>query len=614
MCGIAGIVDRETNVDPTAIGYMIATIRHRGPDDQGIWTSQGVGLGNCRLAILDLSPAGHMPMSDSDGRLWITYNGEIYNYLELRQELETKGYQFCSHSDTEVVLYSYKEWGSECLRRFNGMWAFAIWDERERTLFGARDRFGVKPFYFFKDQRRFVFASEIKAIWTVVQASRRPNEAMVFSFLADRMIDHLSPHTLFSDISEVPPAHWFELRDGNLAFGRYWQIPEVPLKDKLPFSQRTIETFAALLEDAVRLRLRADVPVGTLLSGGLDSSSVTCLAYQLLGGNQGCESLHSFSALYPGAFDESRYVEEVTSGTNIVVHRAEPSASELVSVLDAMLWYQEAPFADASFFAQYCLMRLARQFGIKVVMSGQGADETLVGYPTSLYAYCGGLLASGNWGKLLGIWSGANDPMLFLVTNTFKHALPTSWKNGLRRHRQLHSLNWVDRGLVEQYAGHWILEDSRPPLDHHLLQYLTRYSLPTLLHHEDRNSMAFSIETRQPFLDYRLVEFVFSTTDDAKVDRGTTKAILRRAMQGIVPDVIRNRGDKIAFHAPVDEFLLYCRELVEDVLQSPAVQANPYLCSEGVWDAARLFFDQQKGSFVPVWRPFIFALWYAMFV
>lgn len=610
MCGIAGIVEYSSNVDPEVIGKMIAAIRHRGPDDEGIFSLGRVGLGNCRLSILDLSPLGHMPMSDDEGILWITHNGEIYNYLELRKELELKGYRFRSKTDTEVILYSYKEWGTDCLKRFNGMWAFAIWDERKRTLFGARDRFGVKPFYYLNDKERFAFASEIKAFWSVFPVSRRLNDAMVYSFLADRVMDHLSPKTLFADIFEIPPAHWFEVREGSLKIERYWDIPVVLPKDKRPYNQGVVEEFASLLEDSVRLRLRADVPVGTMLSGGLDSSSVTCLAYRLLGGDQRCKSLHTFSALYPGAYDEGRYVEAVTAGTGIVVHRVEPSADEFFTVLNTMLWHQEAPFADASFFAQHFLMSMANRLGIKVLMSGQGGDEVLAGYSSTLHVYCGELFSSLKLYKLMALYAGGAHKLPSITANTLKQALPVAWKNVLRRHLQLSTQKWIDRGLIERYSGDWFQTSGRPPLDHHLQQCLVKYTLPTLLHHEDRNSMAFGVETRQPFLDYRLVELAFSTVDEAKINHGLLKAILRDAMKGTIPEIVRSRRDKIGFHVPIEKFLMIFRAFVMDVFSSSALRENPYLCQKEVLKIAAEFFGGKIDLMVSVWRSLIFAIWY----
>jgi asparagine synthase (glutamine-hydrolysing) len=389
MCGIAGILSR-TPPDAALMERVCGSLAHRGPDGKGIWTGRcndwNVMLGHRRLSIIDLSDAASQPMASADGSCHIVYNGEIYNYIELREELRGLGFEFRTKSDTEVILAAYRQWGADCLNRFNGMWAFAIHDAKKNILFCARDRFGIKPFYCFRKPGLFVFASEIKALLRHPEAPRVANASRVADFLAFGLVDH-SPETFFKDIDRLPPAHYMVIEDGRLSLQPYWVPPKAepaPETDSAESASRFLELFS----DAVRIRLRSDVPVGTCLSGGLDSSSIVCVANRIMFGKDSPidrdlvgERQKTFTACYGNAeFDERPFVDVVTGQTNASSHRVFPEAAILLKDMDALISHQEEPFGSTSIFAQWCVMRKVKETGVKVLLDGQGGDELLAGY------------------------------------------------------------------------------------------------------------------------------------------------------------------------------------------------------------------------------------------
>ncbi|MGB9881060.1 MAG: asparagine synthase (glutamine-hydrolyzing), partial [Anaerolineae bacterium] len=357
-------------------------------------------LGSRRLAIIDTTPGGHQPMLDQEGGLVIVHNGEIYNYIEIRAELERCGHRFRSNSDTEVLLAAYKEWGPDCLRHLNGMFAFAIWDERRQELFAARDRFGEKPFYYHHDPERafFIFASEIKALLGSGLISPKPNYKAIYRYLVHREID-VGSETVFEGIAALPPAHAlsYSRAQGRLKIWRYWDLdPDAEIR--LPHDAAYAERFLELLTDAVRLRLRSDVPVGSSLSGGLDSSTIVCLiAKKLRGGIQ-----KTFSArFHDRRYDEGSYIQRVIEWTNVEGHAVYPDPARLPEEIEALTWHQEQPFFSTSIYAQWNVMRLAKEIGVTVLLDGQGGDETLAGYHIYFGPYFRELLLSLRWGKLI---------------------------------------------------------------------------------------------------------------------------------------------------------------------------------------------------------------------
>src|SRR5947207_4884500 len=404
MCGIAGIVGSRP-IPSRWLDAMLSVQRHRGPDGGGQWqglisSDRELLLGHRRLSILDLSDAGAQPMADATGRFVITYNGEIYNYIEIRQELHGLGVSFRSHSDTEVVVEAYKQWGASCLDRFNGMFAFALYDSVRGVLFCARDRYGEKPFLFSFGKGFFAFASEYKALlqhpgiplevdeWRLLRAAHNASTGLD----ADRQ-------TVFKTVEQLLPGEAMEVDVKTLRhrIWRYWQIQAGPLREDAN-EQEVFAEFQELLTDSVRLRLRSDVPVGSCLSGGLDSSSIVCVTHQLLRAQGAACGQKTFSACSEiELYDERRFIRQVVAGTNIEPHYIFPAVDDLMNELDKVIWHQDEPFAGTSIYAQWCVFGCAAKERIKVMLDGQGADESLCGYYEFRRPFLCGLLGKGCW-------------------------------------------------------------------------------------------------------------------------------------------------------------------------------------------------------------------------
>ncbi|MCM2258737.1 MAG: asparagine synthase (glutamine-hydrolyzing) [Vicinamibacteria bacterium] len=597
MCGIAGAAGRIPGA-LAPLAAMTAAQRHRGPDDEGYLladsatgrafafsgadTAAGVdlprlpeaidpgfdvALGHRRLAIIDLSAAGHCPMSAADGGLWITYNGEIYNYVELRQELAEKGHRFTGGSDTEVLLAAWREWGEACLTRFNGMWGFALYDARRRLLFCARDRFGVKPLHYSWDGALFAFASEIKGLLAHPLVPRKPHEPTLRAFLAEGVVDE-SDQTFFDGIRSLPAGHCATLDlDAMRLSVRAWYSPPAETDRDLSTGE-----FAALCEDAVRLRLlRSDVEVGTCLSGGLDSSSIVCLTARLRGAQ--AASHHSFSVLYadPGLV-ETPYVDAVVAASGVQSARATPTSAQLAADLPDLARAQDEPFPSTGLYSQWRVMRLAREAGVRVLLDGQGADEVLAGYHYHYGPFLAEIARRENpFRAMAEAWRGHRTtlrPMGFFLGLLAYHSLPLP--TALRR-RAL-ALGATHGRVPETLLDpEWSAHNAAVTGQRHApcaslrgerLANLFRTSLPALLRYEDRSSMAFSIEARTPFLDYRLVEAALALPARRLIEAGRTKAILRDAMAGVIPETVRARRDKLGFATPEQRFLAEIGPLV----------------------------------------------------
>jgi asparagine synthase (glutamine-hydrolysing) len=616
MCGIAGVAGRTPEA-LRPLRAMTAALRHRGPDDEGYLLADSVsgrtqawggadtvaaaglprlpetpapgidvGLGNRRLAIIDLSPAGHQPMGSSDGRVWVTYNGEIFNYVELREELKALGHAFRTASDTEVLLAAYAQWGAHALSRFNGMWAFALYDARERRLFCARDRFGVKPFHYHATSGFFAFASEIKGLLAHPGVPRRPDEATLAAFLVQGAL-HEDENTFYDGIHSLPGGHQLslDLVSGALEVRRWYTLPE---PREQPSDPREIRD---LLADSVRLRLRSDVDVGTCLSGGLDSSSIVALTARLRD-HDGRGRHRSFSIVYPDpGLDESAHVCAVVAATGVEGARATPTSAELLADLPALVRHHDEPFPSASVYSQFRVMKMAREAGVPVLLDGQGGDEVLAGYhyhygpyladvalrrglPTALRAAGQARRVTGrSWGFLLGALAYHAVPLPAAVQ---------AW--AVRRHATQGRI--PHRLLARDYAagkGAPAVERHRrrPGLHAELRADILQTSLPVLLRYEDRNSMAFSVEARTPFLDYRLVERAQAVPASDLIHDGWTKAILREAMAGVVPDTILRRADKLGFPTPEKRWLCELAPQVREWLGHDS-QLGPRLDATGL--------------------------------
>ncbi len=624
MCGLAGVVGRvESSLNPVR-GWG-RRLLHRGPDDGGIGVLSPSGfevsrqqdrirpdatvvLISRRLAILDLSTAGWQPMTSADGRHVIVYNGEIYNYRELRAELAARGVEFRSHSDTEVLLEAYRHWGRDVWARLTGMFAVAILDLQTRTLVLARDPFGIKPLYVAQWKGGMAFASEQKLLLDLPQISRRVDPQRLYEYLRFGMTDQ-GVETLLEGIHVCPPAHWMEVAVDRGCLSepqRYWSLQLEP-RFEGSFEQAA-EQLRSMFLDSVRLHLRSDVPVGAALSGGIDSSAIL-LAMRAL---EPQAELHAFSYLADDpALDEERWVDLAGGAAGALLHKTRARSSELIADLDALLDAQDEPFGSTSIYAQHRVFRLAHETGIKVMLDGQGADELLGGYHGLVAARLASLVRQGRLGEAarfarhasrapgrqaLGLWAGA-----YLLPPAFQgpfrrlvgEELVPAWLDG----------EWFAARGVRTEAARYSFGDSREVLREHLHQALTRTSLPMLLRYEDRNSMAHSIESRVPFLTPALAQFLIALPEDYVVDRdGRSKAVFRRAMRGLVPDPILDRQDKIGFATPERDWLLELAPWVERRLDGEGAARIPALRAAGLRAAWRAFRVRGASRDFRVWR------------
>jgi asparagine synthase (glutamine-hydrolysing) len=571
MCGLAGVVT-QGGVDARMLDALHASLMHRGPDGAGFlrWredaelralpTSDGhphdtVGFAHRRLTIIDLTHAADQPMVDATGELALIYNGELYNYVELRDELGALGHSFRGTGDTEVVLAAYREWGSDCVRRFVGMWAFALLDTRTRTVLLSRDRFGIKPMYWTRLAGGIAFASEIKAL-LAAGASHEPDESVVRRYLLTGRVDE-SAATFFAAIRQLPAAHQavIDVRaaEGELRPCRYWEPPTTASGGAPPADDA--ERFAALLRDAIRIHSRSDVPVGSCLSGGLDSSAVVCVAEELRRVGAIPSYAHRGLGYLPGdvALSERPYMDAVARRTGIDMIYVEPSIDEMIDVIPAIVRQQDEPFGSASVAAQWFVFAAAQRAGLKVMLDGQGADEYLAGYPGYLRVYAAELagkrrplvlarLALGAR-RRTGAWPIGGVEALHLMLNG-ESATPVAQAGEPPAVIDLLAPS-LRREVV---PADWLVE---PPgtLEETLRRHLTAIGLPALLRFEDRNSMAHSIEARVPFLDHRLVEYALSLPTASKLRGAETKSVMRRALAGTLPEAVRSRRDKIGFRA-----------------------------------------------------------------
>jgi asparagine synthase (glutamine-hydrolysing) len=600
MCGIAGQYCYRGGVaDTDLLMQMSKRLAHRGPDGEGTHIRGNVGLVHRRLAIIDLSVDAQQPMTNEDGSLWLVFNGEIYNFVELREELLQKGHRFHSHSDSEVILHAYEEWGSSCLTRFNGMWAFAIWDERKKELFCSRDRFGIKPFYYTEVDGSFLFASEIKALLSHPDVGTSPDDATLGTYLAWGVLDY-SEKTMFNGIYQLKPAHaLFVTENGVQPPFRYWDMQVNAEIASDMDNTAAADHLHGLLEDATRIHLRSDVPVGTCLSGGIDSSTLTVIINNLIR-EEAPESVgarqKTFSAVFSDKrFDESRYIDEVVSVTDVDAERTEPGPDQILADIDRLVYMQDEPFGSLSIYAQYCVMRIAQK-RVKVVLDGQGADELLAGYLGYQGSYLRGLLRSFHW------WTAMRELVGSISRHHgfFYHSL---WQLFVRKQRR--DLLRCSQPAIDRYKGR---------LDEVLYRELTSTNLPALLHYEDRNSMAFSLESRVPYLDVRFAEYIASLPLSQKLKNGVTKVALRRAIKGLIPESVRCRMDKMGFVTPEELWMKESlRPFMLKIFSSASFHTRPYWNADAVMKNYQNFLAEKSEYSPEVWRIVCAELWLRKF-
>ncbi|MEP6774002.1 MAG: asparagine synthase (glutamine-hydrolyzing) [Chloroflexota bacterium] len=664
MCGIYGIWHRNGQaVDLLAVQRAITAMRHRGPDDEGYLlanthegsyilcagddTSPELGLPHIRdfagshfdlalafrrLSILDTSPAGHQPMSLSGSGNWLVFNGEIYNYIELRAELAALGHSFHTGSDTEVILAAYRQWGSECVRRFNGMWALSLWDAGRRRLLLSRDRMGVKPLYTVAGtEGTFAFSSEIKGLLAGGVVGFRPSAGAVSRYVAEGVMpSHKHGDTFFEGVQQLPGGYSALITPDERMAHPYWSLPhEQSVRDAQPPASEAdeIAQYAGLFTDSVRLRLRADVPVGTCLSGGLDSSAIVAVAGRLMQTEHAVslerlgDHQQTFSAVYntSGPWNERPYIDQVVGYTGAAANFVYPTEDRLWDDLARLVWHQDEPFQSTSIFAQWCVMGLARERAVTVLLDGQGADELLGGY-RPFAVWLGQLLRAGRVSQALRESASIEEVTglnpLPLLARGLAQQLPSAVLRRLRRSRMQRALHssGLSSDLGVEFAaamahtgdGYAGLRD----LDTHLSRLLLEDSLPTLLRYEDRNSMAFSIEARVPFLDYRLIEHVFTSASHLRIKYGWTKWIQRQAVSTLLPHDIVWRRDKVGFETPEQQWFHAGKTQLLAILQSDT-QAADYLDMSYVRREAPRLID--AGDTAQVWRWLNLTLWLRQF-
>ncbi|MGA7300490.1 MAG: asparagine synthase (glutamine-hydrolyzing) [Candidatus Sulfotelmatobacter sp.] len=615
MCGISGILKLDGGlVDRNLLGRMIARLRHRGPDASGIQIAGAAGLGHARLSIIDLQ-GGAQPMSSMDGRLWITFNGEIFNYIELRQQLLGKGHRFATRSDTEVILNAYREYGEDCVHHFNGQWAFAIWDVEARKLFLSRDRFGVRPLFYTQTEDSFLFASEIKALLACPEVPAEVDLAsldQIFTFWVT-----LPPRTAFKNIFQVPPGCSLTVENADVRLRSYWSVsyPEISGNSDTN-EQRLAEELLHLLEDATRIRLRSDVPVGAYLSGGIDSTVTTALMRKIAG-----DRLRSFSITFEDAeFDEKIYQDEASAFLGTQHSNVSCSSDDIAQVFPDVIWHTEQPVIRTAPAPMFLLSRLVHENGFKVVLTGEGADEVLGGYDIFKEAKIRQF-----WGRNLeSQWR----PLLLKRLYPYMENIQRQSGEYLQRFFRVtaedlaspffsHLPRWELTAKLKQFFSPEVREanancDGFPEMESRLppayrswsyfrqAEYLeAKYLLPgyILSSQGDRMAMAHSVEGRYPFLDYRVVEFAAKLPPNLKMKVLDQKHLLKRAFAGLIPESITRRP-KQPYRAPDGKsfFGVHSTDYAEELLSPEAIRQNGIFNAQAVTGLVQKFKNGRASS------------------
>jgi asparagine synthase (glutamine-hydrolysing) len=621
MCGIAGIYRFDSEVVPpdeiAALRSMANVQRHRGPDADGLQAYAHCALACQRLSILDLSTAAHMPMHTEDGRLALVQNGEIYNYVELRDELRALGHIFRTNGDTEIILQAYQQWGEACVERFVGMWAFALFDAADGSLLLSRDRLGIKPLYVLHDAQRLVFASEIKAIVGYLRDRGEPvrtNPASIATYAATGLVDGLE-ETFFAGIRRFPSAITLRAQADGVRSRRYWDLPARAATVRAGLNgvgKQPWSTLRETLEDAVRVHLRSDVPLGVCLSGGLDSSAVVALA------SQHVKQVKTFTVYFADGpeYDEREHAHAIVDrfGADAAERCVEPD--DLLGTLRRIIWHLDEPSLALGVYPQWHVMSLARERGVTVVLDGQGGDEVFAGYMNYAPQHLYGLLGSeparfpsevAALGRVHG-WQRAREAARSAVAMRLRRpSVPT-----IERTPDavlLSSDLWPFADLSHDEWRLWprVFDGW---LTNVLYWELTRTRLPALLRYEDRLSMAFSIESRVPFLDHRLVEFAFALSDRTKVHAGWSKYALRRALNGLLPPSVVWRRDKKGFPTPVGAWLRGPRGAAAlDLLRDPSRRSRQLFGQPAVDSAIRQHVNGTADRSWQLWRVLSTELW-----
>lgn len=592
---------------------MMAEIRHRGPDAEGCWTEGRIGLAHTRLAIIDLQPESNQPFHSTDGRYVLVFNGEIFNYIELRSELEQLGHRFRTRSDTEVIVEAHRAWGDDCVPRFNGMWAYALYDREADRLFCSRDRFGIKPFVYSFKGATFLFGSEVKPLLAVCPELRRPDFTVVSHCLRRSLSGGLED-TCFDKVRRLLPAHNLVIDGDRVRFFRYWDYPRTADRRMRPGD--AAEQVRSLLDDSVRLRMRSDVPVGITLSSGLDSTAIAHLMR-----NHSGDRLLAYTSAYESLESEVPVAGETSRTLGFEFHAVQCPAEGLVDRLRAIVRHIETPHAASPILPLWEIMRVARQ-GVKVVQEGQGSDELFAGYLPIYFSIAaaealrrGRFLLAGR--DLAEAWRVCRRQKQlgarYFWSNLLRTAIPGS-------HRLIRRYG---RGDEDVYIGPLrTAPEYRLPVGTGYNDWLNQrlasahsVELVDLLHYGDAISMAFGIESRLPFLDHRLVEAVFAMPGDLKFRNGITKFVLREAVAGTVPDSIAHNPYKQGFSTPVSEwFRQRPDDTVRAVLYSQACRERGLFDPQRVREIVEQHVSGQRDRGQIIFRWLISELWFQEFI
>jgi len=665
MCGIAGILKKDPSVTDVAnmLHRMCQSLRHRGPDDEGyvcfareeVYACGGndtpagsreinlpyaaqhhisampgeifLGLAHRRLAVIDLSPAGHQPMCNADQSIWVVFNGEIYNYWEIREELETKSVTFVSNTDVEVMLKAYEYWGMDFTARLNGMWSFVLYDRRSNCLIGCRDRFGVKPFYYYNSPQFFAFASEQKALMQL-PVDTGINPEAVGDYLVNSRIE-AGEQGLYRNIKELMPSHYLvcHLDDNTLEIKRYYTLPYNKNKEKFAPEEfkKAVHQVNEKLNKAITLRLRSDVNVGFCLSGGIDSSSIIGLSHQVNARHtlrQLGSQLHAFTAVSDDpSVDESPWAALVANKYGLSWHKQDCTADLLFEQLEDIIYYQDSPLFSASTYAQSAVMKLAREKGITILLDGQGGDELFAGYVPFYISYYLELLRRFRLKAFAAEMSSLSHAPLnhnIIVRSMAKifisEVFPSSVQDCIfkRNHKEISFISREffggDSKFVRTNNGY-----SSKDLNTALFGFFTGGYLRNLLRWEDRCSMQYSVESRTPFADdVELIEYVFSLASVYKIHQGRSKYLLREAMGSLLPEDIYSRTDKLGFATPQSLWLKQSQQRMKQIISDLSG-----LDSEKFGDAAALlknwdaiFMKPENSKMMDfVWRYMNFLMW-----
>ncbi|MFT5296887.1 MAG: asparagine synthase (glutamine-hydrolyzing) [Colwellia sp.] len=632
MCGFSALYSKK-GVNVNEIKKMNDLIFHRGPDGEGYFLTEkelnnsyfsnvdelvglkgdaktySAAIGHRRLSIVDLSINGLQPMVAEGGEHVIAFNGEIYNYLELKVELADAGYTFHSTSDTEVLLNAYLHWGKAVLEKLNGMFAFQIYNVKENTLFAARDRFGVKPFYYWEQNNQLALASEIKQFTCLPAWKSRLNPERAYDFLKFGQTEHTN-ETMFAGVYQLQPGCYFEVNlDDDIAINpiRWYQLtrPSSKQKNKMSFTEAKIK-FQELFAKAVDIRLHADVPVGTGLSGGLDSSSIACEINALLkkSKNQGLQKTFS-ACTHVKKYNEKNYVDDVLSEIDAEPHFIYPEPPQDIASIDKMIWHQDEPFGTTSILAEWSVYKLAKQQGVKVTLDGHGADESLAGYHKFFFVYLAELLAKGNINRFTRELRALKRHHGYSTMRILK-SVAYYYKNSSKE--VISKESWFIPSLDEIK----VMPAKLKLIDETIDQF-SYSSVPMQMHWCDRDSMAHSVESRAPFLDVDLVEFIVANPSEYKINKGISKYILRESLQKLLPKSIYERIGKIGFATPEEEWLTSDSKDFFLSLLSDAEELTKGVLTAEAFVVAKQIINQEIPYNGFAWRIICFANWLKIF-